>query len=428
MKVLGLITEYNPFHNGHAYHLDASKKETGATHTVAVMSGHFLQRGEPAIFDKWTRAKMAVMAGVDLVLELPTAYSSQSAELFAYGSVLTLDSIRVVDSICFGSESGDISRLSAVASILENEPSKFKVLLKEKLDSGLTFPRAREAALGLFLDCGTTAYGLCANDALGILGSPNNILSIEYLKSLSRLGSSIKPATIRRIAADYNSTQISGSICSATAIRECLKQGSSLEAISSVVPPASYSLMRSVAAAGLTPVTENSLLELLSYAVISKSDTLSSYCDIREGMDNKIKSEIRRAPSYDELLSSLKSKRYTMTAIKRMLMNILLGVKKADVEVFRRLSSVPYIRILAFNDKGAELLKKIKHSSEVTIINKVPRLDSIRDETARKMLQYDIDSTDIFNIIYYMGCKHALRGSMDYIISPAYLSKKDRDF
>lgn len=427
MKVLGLITEYNPFHNGHAYHLEASKKETSATHTVAVMSGHFLQRGEPAIFDKWTRAKMAVMAGVDLVLELPAAYSSQSAELFAFGSVLTLDSIGVVDSICFGSESGDITRLSAIAKILENEPGKFQALLKEQLDSGLTFPRARQAALGLFIDGESSSYGLSSRDALAVLKSPNNILSIEYLKSLLRLGSDITPATVRRIAADYNSTQISGNICSATAIRECLRQGASLESISSVVPPTSYALMCSAVAAGLTPVTENSLLDILSYAVISKSDRLSQFWEIREGMDNKIRSEIRRSPSYEELLANLKSKRYTMTAIKRMLMNIVLGIEREDVEAFRSLDSIPYIRILAFNDNGAELLKKIKQSSDVAIINKVPQLDSISDDIMRRMLRYDIDSTDIFNILYYAGCKTILRGSMDYMISPAYITKKNKE-
>ncbi|MZQ76325.1 MAG: nucleotidyltransferase [Peptoclostridium sp.] len=427
MKVLGLITEYNPFHNGHAYHLEASKKETGATHTVAVMSGHFLQRGEPAIFDKWTRAKMAVMAGVDLVLELPAAYSSQSAELFAFGSVLTLDSIRVVDSICFGSESGDITRLSAIAKILENEPAKFQALLKEQLDSGLTFPRARQAALGLFIDGASSSYGLSSRDALAVLKSPNNILSIEYLKNLLRLGSDIAPATVRRIAADYNSTQISGSICSATAIRECLRQGASLESISSVVPPASYALMCSAVAAGLTPVTEDSLLDILSYAVISKSDRLSRFWEVREGMDNKIRAEIRRASSYEELLANLKSKRYTMTAIKRMLMNIVLGIEKEDVEAFRSLDSIPYIRILAFNDNGAKLLKQIKQSSDVAIINKMPQLDSISDDIMRRMLRYDIDSTDIFNIVYYAGCKTMLRGSMDYMISPAYITKKNRE-
>ena len=187
MKIVGLITEYNPFHNGHLYHLEKSKSITGCDYTVSVMSGNFLQRGEPALTDKWIRAKMAIDNGVDLVIELPTLYACQSAEFFAYGAIKLLDSLNVIDYVSFGSEVGSIKDLKKIASILVNEPKEFKDILRDTLKLGIAFPKARSQALKKYL----TLKNITIDNVEDILNNPNNILGIEYIKALLKIDSKI---------------------------------------------------------------------------------------------------------------------------------------------------------------------------------------------------------------------------------------------
>ena len=217
MKVVGIVAEYNPFHYGHLYHLQSSRSLTEADCVVVVMSGNYTQRGEPAVVSKWARAEMALLSGADLVIELPVAYAMGSAEYFAYGAVRLLDSLGVVDAMCFGSESGDIEDLQAIASILADEPEEYKDLLKNHLSDGHSFPSARQKALSGYL---RGRHGKA--DLTRLLKSSNNILGIEYLKALLRLDSKIKPVTISRIGSDYNSTELSGKFSSATSIRNIL--------------------------------------------------------------------------------------------------------------------------------------------------------------------------------------------------------------
>jgi predicted nucleotidyltransferase len=235
MKIVGLVVEYNPFHNGHLYHLNKSKEVTNATHSIAVMSGNFLQRGEPALFDKYTRAQIAVSNGVDLVVELPSLFACQSAEIFSHGAVALLNSLNCIDSICFGSEEGDIDILYQIANILTNEPTEFKDTLKAYLDEGLLFAVARSKALYDYISS-NNLLDIPEEKLNTILNSSNNILGIEYIKSLIRLNSNIKPYTITRIKSEYNSEIISSNICSATAIRKVLKDYCELSDISNVVP------------------------------------------------------------------------------------------------------------------------------------------------------------------------------------------------
>lgn len=236
MKIVGFITEYNPFHLGHKYHLETSKELSNATHSIAVMSGSFVQRGEPSLVDKWTKAKMAIDSGVDLVVELPFIYSTQSAELFAYGGVSILNSLNIVDYIAFGSENNDLTPLEKIATILIDEPIEFKVKLKEFLDKGYSYSTCRSYAVDYYIKSKNkddfTPYK-------EILKQSNNILGIEYLKALYRLNSRIKPIIIKRQGHNYNDLQISNNIASATGIRDKLSKNP-IESIINNIPKDSY--------------------------------------------------------------------------------------------------------------------------------------------------------------------------------------------
>lgn len=420
MNLLGLIVEYNPFHNGHKYHLEKSKEITNATHTVAIMSGSFLQRGEPALFDKYTRAEMAVKNGVDLVIELPTLYACQSAEIFSHGAVATLNSLNCVNSLCFGSEEGNIDILQTISEILVKEPSDFKITLKNFLDEGIVFPVARSKALYEYIK-NNHPLELSEDELQQVLNSSNNILGIEYIKSLIKLNSSIKPYTITRIASKYNSTDIESNICSATAIRNSLKDNTDLKLIENVVPLHTFNEINHKINTNFNPVFDYMFYDLLSSTIIRDVDNLTKYFEVNEGIENKIYSNVFTSKNLEELINSTKSKRYTMTKIKRTLNNILLGINRDDVIKVKDLDKVPYIRILAFNNKGREIIKKIKTSSDIEIITKFSKISHVDDPIFDTLIKYDLKSSNMYNLIYYKNNRNLLKGPMDYYLSPKYL-------
>ena len=420
MNLLGLVVEYNPFHNGHKYHLEKSKEITNATHTVAIMSGSFLQRGEPALFDKYTRAEMAVKNGVDLVIELPTLYACQSAEIFSHGAVATLNSLNCVNSLCFGSEEGNIDILQTISEILVKEPSDFKTTLKNFLDEGIVFPVARSKALYEYIK-NNHLLELSEDELQQVLNSSNNILGIEYIKSLIKLNSSIKPYTITRIASKYNSTDIESNICSATAIRNSLKDNTDLKLIENVVPLHTFNEINHKINTNFNPVFDYMFYDLLSSTIIRGVDNLTKYFEVNEGIENKIYSNVFTSKNLEELINSTKSKRYTMTKIKRTLNNILLGINRDDVIKVKDLDRVPYIRILAFNNKGREIIKKIKTSSDIEIITKFSKISHVDDPIFDTLIKYDLKSSNMYNLIYYKNNRNLLKGPMDYYLSPKYL-------
>lgn len=420
MNLLGLIVEYNPFHNGHKYHLEKSKEITNATHTVAIMSGSFLQRGEPALFDKYTRAEIAVKNGVDLVIELPTLYACQSAEIFSHGAVATLNSLNCVNSLCFGSEEGNIDILQTISEILVKEPSDFKITLKNFLDEGIVFPVARSKALYEYIK-NNHLLELSEDELQQVLNSSNNILGIEYIKSLIKLNSSIKPYTITRIASKYNSTDIESNICSATAIRNSLKDNTDLKLIENVVPLHTFNEINHKINTNFNPVFDYMFYDLLSSTIIRDVDNLTKYFEVNEGIENKIYSNVFTSKNLEELINSTKSKRYTMTKIKRTLNNILLGINRDDVIKVKDLDRVPYIRILAFNNKGREIIKKIKTSSDIEIITKFSKISHVDDPIFDTLIKYDLKSSNMYNLIYYKNNRNLLKGPMDYYLSPKYL-------
>ena len=421
MNILGLVVEYNPFHNGHLYHLLKSKEITKATHTVAIMSGNFLQRGEPALFDKYTRARAAVENGVDLVIELPTLFACQSAEIFSHGAIATLNSLNCINSICFGSEVGNIDILYTISKILVNEPNEFKTSLKRYLNDGMLFPTARSNALFDYIN-ENNLVDISKDELLSILNSSNNILGIEYIKSLLKLKSNIKPYTITRINSEYNSESIDSSICSATAIRKALKNTDDISFASKVVPLPTYNILKTNIEKSFNPIFDEMFFDILSSIILRDSNELDKYFDVNEGIENKIYQSIFTSSNLEELHSLVKSKRYTLTKIKRTLNNVLLGITKDDMALVKDMNYIPYIRVLAFNDKGREILKAIKNNSEINIINKFSKISFAMDDAKFKtLIDYDIKASNMYNMIYYKNNRQLLKGPMDFYMSPTYV-------
>lgn len=398
MNITGIITEYNPFHLGHELHLKSSKELTNCDGVICVMSGNFVQRGLPALTDKWTRTKMALEAGVDLVVELPTLFATSSAEFFAFGAVSLLNSLNVVDNLCFGSECGDIDLIKKLSEIIVNEPQEFKEYLKELLKEGLPFPKARSTALMKYLE--NNNFKIDFSYLETVLNSSNNILAIEYCKSLYKLQSSITPFTIKRLGADYNKEELSkNEIASASAIRKSIYT-SSIEESLEFMPKSSYKILKNSSFSSI-----DKMFDLVKYAIISNPNILKEIPEASEGIDNKIIQNIGKANSLDELINLCKSKRYSYTRLNRILCHVLLCVDKELLSL--RKSPPKYIRILGFNNKGREILKEIKQNSEINIVNKLSK------SKPDSLLEFDIKSTNIYSLL-----NPSIKVNSDYLNSP----------
>lgn len=390
-KVLGIIAEYNPFHNGHALHLAKSKEETGAEFSICIMSGNFVQRGNTSIVNKWIKAEMALKNGIDLVLELPTVYSISSAENFAEGAIKLLNSLKIVDTVSFGSENSDINVLNRISGILYEEPKQYIEWLNSELKKGISFPKARENAILLYL-----------NDPkyFNILNQPNNTLAIEYLKALKKYKSHIKPFSIKREKAFYNSNCIVDEYASATAIRNMVinKQYGDIR---KVMPVDSYNLLMQEIENKRYVLDISQFEKEILYALrrLSTFD-LKKYPEINEGLENTIKNAANSCNTLPELINIIKSKRYTQTRIQRILLYILLDITKKDMYISRK--TIPYARVLGYNQKGKELISEIyKANPKITFVTSVKTfLDSSSHKIYKEMLNKDILATNIYTLAY----------------------------
>lgn len=422
MKVLGVVTEYNPFHNGHQYHIRKSKEQTGCDYTVAVMSGHFLQRGEPALLDKWRRGEMALHSGVDLVLEIPTVYACSTAEFFSYGSLQLLNHTGIITDLAFGSEYGEISLLQTLAEILTKSPSEYEGYLKAALKDGKLFPVARAEALSRYIKKHRTLEDSSLEALEQVLKSPNNILGIEYLKTLIQTGSSIKPHTIQRISAPYHERKIQGSIASATAIREHLLSGKALEDLRSVLPETSYLLLTSAIEEGSAPVfTRNFRGLLLGLLRRSSPEGLQEIFDVNEGLEHRLLDAGRKNTTVKEVLEAVKTKRYTYTRIQRILMHLLLDLTREDLLAYNQSGGPKYLRVLAFNDHGRRLLKKMQKTSTLPIITNLKHYHP-HTPLERSMLEYDVKGTDLYTL--GMPNPRIKTHALEYRKSPFYLQQE----
>jgi len=367
MRAAGVIVEYNPLHNGHAYHLAQTVRAAGADAVVAVMSGNWLQRGEPALMNKWARAETALLAGADLVLELPAFWSAQPAEKFAFGAVSALAKTGIVESFCFGSESGDIDALHSLAKRLAAEPEPFSALLKERLGRGVPYPAA-------YADACAALTG--EEEAALLLAKPNNSLGFHYLLALERLGSHMKPLTIRRIKADYNETGFrDAAVASATAIRARLLESEddrekALASIAPYVPPQTLRVLAREWDAGRAPMHwERYRAPLFHRLATLPPDRVAAFREVTEGLEHRIKKALPAlgAPlAVEALLARMKTKRYTRTKLQRMLTSVYLGWEK-DRERHDE-GGVPYLRVLGFTAAGRKLLARMKRTASVPIV------------------------------------------------------------
>lgn len=410
MKVLGLVVEYNPFHNGHFYHLHESKKITGADFVICVMSGNFIQRGEPAIINKWARAKTALLSGADLVIELPLVYAMSSAEFFAYGAVKILDSTGIVSHLCFGSENGRIEVLDSIAEILYQEPAPYRFLLKENLNQGKSFPASRGAALKQYISSRMehSPYELGT-----LLESSNNILGIEYLKALKRLGSKITPFTIKRIQNEYHSESLTSHISSATSIRKHVVDHLDTpldRVIRNVVPKESLDILKDEFLQGRGPVFASHFNDIiLSHLRRLDTEEVKLLPFVSEGLENRIKNSANTSGSLHELIESIATKRYTKTRIQRSLFHTLTGLTSIESDKFMEYGGPQYIRVLGFNHNGKHLLSKINKTASLPVIIKSADFKNSCNPLLRRMLEIEAFSTDMY-VLGYQNPLHKKAG------------------
>lgn len=359
MKACGLVVEYNPFHFGHQYHLKAAKEKTAADCVVAVMSGNFLQRGEPAIMDKFSRAKAAILGGIDLVLELPYAYAVQHSDYFAKGAIDILYHSGV-DSICFGSESGDIHSFVDAYYLQKKHHDQYQAHVKTFLSKGYAYP-----------DAATKAYQtvLGISDILD-LSKPNNILGLSYIRAIKDSGYSIEPVTIQRIQNNYHDTKITGTIASATSIRkEMLKHLSTPELASETMPATTIDILKNYKQLSSYWHEWESYFPFLKYRVQTMTLTeLNQIEGVVEGLEHRIMRTSQEASSFQEWMTALKTKRYTWTRLQRIFVHILTNTRKEENMLQNDLG---YIRILAMNKTGQAYLNQQKKKSDLPFITKI---------------------------------------------------------
>lgn len=392
-NVVGIIGEYNPFHNGHKYHLEESKRILNADYSVAIISGNFVQRGNVSIVDKWAKAEMALSNGVDLVVELPTIYSVSSAENFAYGAIKTLDSLNIVDYISFGSELGDLDVLNKFADIFYRQPSEYVSILNHELSKGISFPKARENAILMYLN-DIRRYS-------NVLSSPNNILGIEYLKALKKSKSHIRPLTIQRENVGYNQLGSTNNFASATAIRDMI-MNNKLSKLPYVMPRETYKILYHSFQKGHYVKDLSRFEKEIIYTLRRMSiKEIAELPDVVEGLEHSIKNAANSCNTLNEFMNIIKTKRYTTTRIQRILVYALLGITKKDMKESTK--TIPYIRVLGFNKKGKELLSIISNSNRnIDVITSVKKYLDYGNSSkySKNMLNIDINATNIYTIGY----------------------------
>ena len=371
---LGIIAEYNPFHNGHKYHLQQSLKESGADVCVAVISGNFTQRGEIALLDKWTRAEMAVKNGVNLVVEMPAIFACNNAGYFARGGVEILEALGV-STISFGSELGNMEEISRIARAMDEHEESIENSIKESVKGGMAYPRARHEAL----------VSILGESAAEHLDNPNNILAFEYLRHMTKA----QPMTVKRQGADYHDNQADIPLASATAIRRAIARD---EDISRAVPEFSGEIIGRERG---KLADQEMLFDLVRQKVLTTSaEELNNIFGAEEGLGNAMKKGVRYWQSYEDIIEDLKSKRYTRTRIARVIAMTLLGVTRQDAK-----NAQNYIRVLAFDEKGSAYLKQVKKSGECPL----PIITNINKDTENcpeilPTLELDILAADIYNL------------------------------
>lgn len=390
MNITAIISEYNPLHKGHLYHIETAKKETSADFIIAIMSGNFVQRGTPAIVDKYTRAKAVLNSGADLVLELPVMYATSSAEYFALGGVALANALGCVTHLSFGSEYGQADKIMKTAKLLLEEPEEMKLPLKEALKEGLSYPAARAHAVKI-----------SHPELADLLEKPNNILGVEYCKALLKLSSTIMPHTVKRKGQDYHSETADAGFASATGIRKLLREKPEdhKNFLKSQLAPAAYELLNTHLEN--TPLTEDDFSMLLHYKLITENRAhLTEYFGVNRDLSNRIYKHLNEFESFSSFAELLKTKNITRTAINRALLHILLDVKAEDVQAVTKRGCVDYIRVLGFRKEAAGLLKEFSELPEIPLITNLSAAPVLCEIDIRADQIYQICASQKYGIPY----------------------------
>ncbi len=382
-KVNGIVAEYNPFHNGHSYQLRDAKAQSGADYTIVAMSGNFMQRGTPALLDKYRRAEMALRNGADLVLELPTLYSASSAEYFATGAVTLLDKLGVVDFLCFGSECGDLHTLQQIADILLEEPEGYTALLQQYLRYGLSWPNARTSALVQFCPS--------LSESRDVLSRSNNILGIEYLKAIKRRKSAMKPVTTIRGSSDYHDRMMGMYQSSALALRQAVYDNNGeVKMLATQMPDTAFAVLND-ALADRQPMQLNDFSALMHYKLLLEADKgYTGYLDVSEELSDRIRNHLYDFTNFRSFCDLLKTKNMTYSRISRCLMHILLDITVADMEQYRAANQIKYARVLGFRRDAEDLLGAIKENACIPLLTKLADAEQILDETGYALLKKEL--------------------------------------
>ena len=368
MYSAGIIVEFNPFHNGHFTHIAETRAKTGCKYIIAVMSGNFVQRGEPAICNKWLRTKMALLNGVDLVIEIPVQYVISGADYFARGSVALLNATGVVEALCFGSESGDIEEIINAGQILATEPPLYKKVLKEGLDSGVSFAAAKGMALRACLKNEYTE---------GLLDMPNNGLAMEYCKAINLLGSKMEVLTTHRIRGGPSATKIRQALLGPT------MQG--------------FDMPDEVLAILCETIK---LVKLDDYSHAFRHLLYSGSIVDSEGLGNRFRRLCSEYSKISDLLSAVKTKRYTYTRLQRMVLQILLNISAEDMTCFEKQGGVQYLRVLGFRKESANVLSEITKKASLPVITNGATMNRLLqgEDMAAKMLSQELMAGDIYRL------------------------------
>lgn len=397
---IGIIAEYNPFHNGHLYQIQKAKELTGADTVIAVMSGNFTQRGDTSLINKFEKTKIALQNEVDMVIELPTIYSISSAENFALGGIKILNEIGNIDYLVFGIEEDNLQELQAIADVLVNENDEFKSKIKTELDKGNSYPKAREIALKKVLS---------SENIENIMKKPNNILAIEYLKAIKTTNSNIKPIGIKRKNAMHNDKNINENYASGTYIRKLFIENN-FDEISKVVPKYTYEKLLELKSQGTYVTSINDFSDIVIYKIrMMTKEEISKIADVNEGLENSIKLASTTCKTIDEIIDKVSTKRYTKTRISRILTYILLDITKSDMEQSKK--NDPYVRVLGINKKCEEILSTINDSKLITSLKKFEE-----NNGENELLNIDKKATEIYTIKYPKSVEANLDYTSKFII------------
>lgn len=416
MKTVGIIAEYNPFHNGHKYHINMAKKESGADCAVVLMSGNFVQRGEPSVADKYFRTECALKGGADLVIELPAAYATASAPVFAHGAVSLFNGLNNIDYLAFGIEGNDINPLKNIAEILSDEPDNYRVLLKKYILEGIGIPAARQKAL--FEYASSYEKGLLPYVS-SLISSPNNILGIEYLKALHATCSDIVPIGIKRVGSGYHDTEINEGYPSATALRKLIEKGNFDEFISNCDESLHDIYLKEYGKK--FPVMPDDISLMLQYALNTNKDILTEYSDWNKSMADKIIRILSRNEilSYSDIVEQMKSRELTYTRIQRALIHIILDIKTSFMNNLFDSNYPSYARILGFNGTGRIFLNNCRKSSEIPVIVNTADAFKMLSQKQYALFRKDLDASAVYRLI--INSKYGSTINDDYRSKPVIL-------